>query len=121
MFIIQNNLANQKIHFICEGKYDLIFDAILFTGDIILVLLSLIMAFKTKKHLPADEKYREYHESAVVNLTSMTTIFLSTASKIVIILFQKNHIYNGILLITALHECVWLYPVSFLLFIPKVR
>ena len=121
MFIIQNNLAKQKLFLMCEGKYHLIFDAVLFTGDIILALLSLIMAFKTKKHLPADEKYREYHESAVVNLTSMTTIFLSTASKIVIILFQKNHIYNGILLITALHECVWLYPVSFLLFMPKVR
>ena len=121
MFIIQYNLAKQKVSLRCEGKYYLIFDAVLFTGDITLALLSLIMAFKTKKHVPADEKYREYNESAVVNLTSITTIFLSSAFKIVIILFQKNHIYNGILLITALHECVWLYPVSFLLFIPKVR
>ena len=98
----------------------MIFDGVLFAGDIVLALLSLILAFKTKKHLPADKKYRKYHESAVVNLTSMIAIFLSSVSKAVIILFQQNHIYNGILLIITLRECVWLYPVSFLLFIPKV-
>ena len=106
--------------FTCEGEYYLIFDGVLFAGDIVLAVLSLIMAFKTKKHLPADEKYRKYHESAVVNLTSMTAIFLSSVSKAVIILFQQNHIYSGILLIITLRECLWLYPVSFLLFVPKV-
>ena len=39
----------------------------------------------TKKHLPADEKYWKYYESAVVNLTSMIAIFLSSVSKAVII------------------------------------
>ena len=120
-FSIQDNLAQQKIFFMCEGKYYFIFDAVLFTGDIVLALLSLILAFKTKKHLPADEKYRKYHESAVVNLTSMTAIFLSSVCEAVILVFQQNHIYSGILLIITLRECLWLYPVSFLLFIPKVR
>ena len=63
----------------------------------ILALLSLILAYKIKKHLPADEKYWKHHESAVVNLTSMITFFLSSAFKIVTILLQQNHIYNGIL------------------------
>ena len=120
-FIIQDNLAQQKLFYTCEGKYYLIFDGVLFTIDIVIALLSLILAFKTKKHLPADEKYRKYHESAVINLTSMTAIFLSSVCKAVIILFQQNHIHNGILLIITLRECLWLYPVSFLLFVPKVR
>ena len=63
----------------------------------ILALLSLILAYKTKKHLPADEKYWKHHESAVVNLTSLITFFLSSAFKIVTILLQQNRTYNGIL------------------------
>ena len=117
---MQDNLAQQKMFFTCEGEHYLIFDGVLFTMDIIIALLSLILAFKTKKHLPADKKYRKYHESAVVNLTSMIAIFLSSVSKAVIILFQQSHIYNGILLIITLRECLWLYPVSFMLFVPKV-
>ena len=106
--------------FTCEGEHYLIFDGVIFTGDIVLAVLSLVMAFKTKKHLPTDKKYQKYHESAVVNLTSITAISLSTVSKAVVILFQQNHIHNGILLIITLRECLWLYPVSFLLFVPKV-
>ena len=121
MDIIQDNLAQQKIYFTCEGEYFFIFDGVLFCGDIVLALLSLILAFKTKKNLPADKKYRKYHESAVINLTTMLAIFLSSISKAVIIVFQLNHIYSGILLIITLRECLWLYPVSFLLFIPKVK
>ena len=107
--------------FTCEGKYYLIFDGTLFIGDIILALLSLVLAYKTKKHLPADKKYRKYHESAVINLTATVGIFLSSISKAAIILFQLYHIYNGILLLITFRECLWLYPVSFLLFVPKVR
>jgi len=110
----------EKVFFTCEGKYYLVFDAVLFTGDILLGLISLILAYKTKKHLPSVEKYRKYHESAVINLTTIIAIILSSICKAVVILFQLFHVYNGVLLIITLRECLWLYPVSFLLFIPKV-
>ena len=117
---LQDYHAVDKIYYVCEGKYYLIFDAVLFTGDIALGLLSAVLAFQTKKHLPADKKYRKYHESAVINLTTMMATFLSSICEAVVILFQLNNIQNGILLIITLRECLWLYPVSFLLFIPKV-
>lgn len=104
----------------CKGKHQLIFSTIIFIGDVILGLLSLVTAAKTKKHLPADKKYRKYHESAVINLTSIMAIILSSVCEAVIILFQLNDIHNGILLIITLRECLWLYPLSYLLLVPKV-
>ena len=99
----------------------MIFDAVLFTGDVILGLLSVVMAYKTKKHLPEDKKYRKYHESAVINLTTMMALFLSSICEGIVIVFLLNNIKNGILLIITLRECFWLYPVIFLLFMPKVK
>ena len=99
----------------------MIFNAVLFIGDTLLGLLSAVMAFKTKKHIPADKKYRKYHESAVINLTTMMALILSTICEAIIIVFLSNNIKNGILLIITLRECFWLYPVIFLLFSPKVR
>ena len=104
----------------CEGKYYFIFSAIVFVGDIILGVLSLVVAAKTKKYLPADKKYRKYHESAVINLTTIMAIILSSICEAILIMFQLNNVHNGVLLIIALRECLWLYPISFLLFIPKV-
>ena len=104
----------------CKGKYHLIFRATLFFGGVVLGVLSLVVAAKTKKHLPADKKYRKYHESAVINLTTMMAIILSTICEAVLIMFQLNNVHNGVLLVIALRECLWLYPISFLLFIPKV-
>ena len=118
---IQENLAVDRVYYICEGEYYLIFDAILFIGDIMLGLLSAVMSFKTKKHLPADKKYRKYHESAVINLTTMMAFFLSSICEAIVIVFLSNNYQNGILLLITLRECFWLYPVIFLLFIPKVR
>ena len=119
--IMQDDPAQQKIFFTCEGKHYLIFEALLFIGEIILGLLNALVAFQTKKHLPADKKYRKYHESAVINLTTMMAIFLSSICEVIIILFQKNNYKDGILLLIILRECFWLYPIIFLLFIPKVR
>ena len=98
----------------------MIFSGTIIIGDVVLGLLSLVVASKTKKHLPADKKYRKYHESAVINLTSITAIILSSVCETVVILFQLNDIHNGILLIITLSECLWLYPLGYLLFAPKV-
>lgn len=104
----------------CKGKYFFVFSGIILIEQIILGLLSLIAAFKTKKHLPTERKYRKYHESAVINLTTMMALFLSTICEAILILFQLNNIHNGRLLIVTLRECLWLYPMSILLFVPKV-
>ena len=104
----------------CKGNYHLIFRTTIFVGDAVLGILSIVVAAKTKKHLPADKKYRKYHESAVINLTTMMAIILSSICEVVLIMFQLNNVHNGVLLIITLHECLWLYPISFLLFIPKV-
>ena len=104
----------------CKGKHFLIFSGTIFIGDIVLGLFSLVVAFKTKKHLPADRKYSKYHESAVINLTTMMAIILSSICEAILIIFQLNNIRNGTLLIVTLRECLWLYPISLLLFIPKV-
>lgn len=104
----------------CEGKHYLIFSGVIFIGDVMLGLLSLVVASKTKKHLPTEKKYRKYHESAVINLTTIMAIILSTICEAILLLFQLNNIHNGILLIIILRECLWLYPMSFLLFVPKV-
>ena len=98
----------------------MIFEGLLFTGDMIFGVLNAVVAFQTKKHLPVDKKYRKYHESAVINLTTMMTIFLSSICEVIIVLFQENS-KDGILLLITLRECLWLYPMSFLLFVPKVR
>lgn len=106
--------------FECEGDHYLKFNAAIAIIDIILALLNVVLAFRTKKHLPTEKKYRRYHESAVINLTTMMALFLSTICKVILILFRINNIQDGILLIVVLGECVWLYPVIFLLFTPKV-
>jgi len=107
--------------FKCEGEYHLIFDAVLFIDNVILALLNALITFQTKKHLPLDKMYRKYHESAVINLTTMMAISLSFVCEVIAILFVSNNIQNGTLLIITLRECFWLYPVIFLLFIPKVK
>ena len=98
----------------------MIFDVVLLIYDIFLGLLNAFIAYQTKRHLPMDEKYRRYHESAVINLTTMMAIILSSISKVVTISFQRNDNHDGILLLITLRECFWLYPVIFLLFVPKV-
>lgn len=117
----QDNPGQNKIFFRCEGEHYLIFDIVLLVGDIILGLLNAFIAFQTKRHLPADKTYRKYHESAVINLTTMMAIILSSISKIIVTMLQAMQYQDGILLLITLHVCFWSYPAIFLLFIPKVR
>ena len=98
----------------------MIFNTILFIGNIILGLLSVSLALETKKRLSVDDEYRRYNESAVINLTTMSAVVLSSVCEAVLILFELNSLHCGILLIVTLRECLWLYPMSLLLFVPKV-
>lgn len=98
----------------------MIFNGLLFIGDIVLALVSVVLTLEIKKRLAMDTEYSSYNESAVINLTTMIAIILSSLCEVVLILFHLNDIHSGILLIITLRECLWLYPMSFLLFIPKV-
>ena len=118
--ILQESLTKEKIFYLCKGEHDLIFNSLLFAGDIVLGLFSVVLTFEIRKRLALDSEYGNYNESAVINLTTMIAIILSSISEAVLILFQLNNIHNGVLLIITVRECLWLYPMSFLLFAPKV-
>ena len=79
------------------------------------------MAYQTRKHIPKLKKYRNYHESAVINLTTILAILLSSVCQAVLIILQLNNVQEGILLIVTLRDCLWMYPMIYLLFVPKVN
>ena len=78
------------------------------------------MAYQTRKYIPRSSVYHKYHESAVINLTTIFAVLLSSACQAVLIIFQLNNIQEGNLLIIALRDCLWMYPIIYLLFVPKV-
>ena len=96
------------------------FLSFIYAGEIILALVSVIVAFQTQKHSPKQDKYRKYHESAVINLTTIFALLLSSICQTVLIIFRLNNIQEGLLLIVTLRDCVWMYPMIYLLFVPKV-
>ena len=104
----------------CQGKYDLIFTTVLILIRTILGIFSLIIAFETKKHLPTEKKYRKYYESAVINLSTIVAIIPSSICEVVVLFAQLQNKQTGLLLIIVLRECLWMYPMSYLLFVPKV-
>jgi len=118
--LTQDNLAEEEINFICQGKHYFVFDTVLILIRAVLGILSLKIAFETKKHLPTEEKYRKYYESAVINLSTILAIIPSSICEVVVLIFQLSNIQNGLLLVIALRECLWMYTMSYLLFIPKV-
>ena len=120
IFFLQNNLAEEEITFTCQGNYYLLFDTVLILIRAVLGIFSLIIAFETKKHLPTEKKYRKYYESAVINLSTIVAIIPSSICEVVVLAFQLSNIQNGLLLVICLRECLWMYAMSFLLFVPKV-
>ena len=116
----QDNLAEEEITYICKAKYHLVFDLVLILIRTILGIFSLTIAFQIKKHLPTEKKYRKYNESAVINLSTIMVIIPLTICELIVFLFHLNNMQTGLLLIITLRECLWMYPMSYLLFIPKV-
>ena len=78
------------------------------------------MAYETQKHLPTFNNYHKYHESAVINLTTIFAVLLSSVCQAVLIILRLNKVQEGILLIVTLRDCLWMYPMIYLLFVPKV-
>ena len=78
------------------------------------------MAYETQRHIPKLKKYHNYYESAVINLTTMMAILLSSVCQAILIIFQLNRVQDGVLLVVTLRDCLWMYPMVYLLFVPKV-
>ena len=85
-----------------------------------LALFSVLVAYQTQRHSPEHNKYHKYHESAVINLTTILAILLSSVCEVVLIIFRLNRINDGVLLVITLRDCLWMYPMIYLLFVPKV-
>jgi len=83
-------------------------------------VVSVIVAYQTQKHVPKFGTYHKYHESAVINLTTILAVLLSTVCQVVVAIFRINQIQEGVLLVITLRDCLWMFPMIYLLFIPKV-
>ena len=79
------------------------------------------MAYETQKHVPKYNKYHKYHESAVINLTTILAVLLSSLCQAILVILKLNEVQEGVLLVTTLHDCLWMFPMIYLLFIPKVH
>ena len=117
----QNTYSTKEIYLHCEGKNRYVFLAVRKTYQGLLVFLTILAAYETQKHMPKQKKYQKYHESAVINLTTILAIVLSSICQAVLIILQLNRVQDGILLIIVLRDCLWMYPMIYLLFIPKVH
>ena len=80
----------------------------------------MLVAYETQKHVPKYNKLHKYHESAVINLTTILAVLLSTICQAIVIIFHLNNQRDGLLLMITLRDCLWMFPMIYLLFIPKV-
>ena len=106
------------------------FSSLSYAENAILAVVSVLVAFETQRHVPKLQERTtssvqvptlyKYHESAVINLTTILTILLSSACQAVLIIFRLNRVQEGVLLVVTLRDCLWMYPMIYLLFIPKV-
>jgi len=97
-----------------------VFLAIYYGENCILALFSMIVAYETQKHVPKYNKLHKYHESAVINLTTILAVLLSTVCEAILVIFKLNDVQDGMLLVITLRDCFWMFPMIYLLFIPKV-
>ena len=107
----------EEIYKECSGDHQLIFLLVRFAVYGLLALFSLLETYQTQKNIGS---YRKHLESAVINLTTILAVLLSSVCQVVLIIFQVREIQGGALLLTTLRNCLWMFPIIYLLFIPKV-
>ena len=108
-----------KVHFTCRGSHQYVFDSVLLFGRNILLYSSIFLAYQAKMYFPEDRKYEKYHKFAVIKLITMLAILPSSLCEVIVIILEVNNAQVA-LLVMALREWLWLYPITFLLFAPKV-
>jgi len=106
-----------EIYVDCTGEYELIFFGVCYTEYVLLVLFSILVTYQTQKHIGV---HHEHLESTVINLTSILAILLSSVCQVVSVILHLNDQQEGVLLVITLRDCLWMFPMIYLLFIPKV-
>ena len=114
---LQDDFTTLEIYRDCSGHYELIFLAVYYTEYGLLALFSLLVTYQTQKNIGS---YRKHLESAVINLTTILAVLLSSVCQVVVVIFHLQRIQEGVLLVTTLRDSLWMFPIIYLLFIPKV-
>ena len=120
MYFSQNDLSTAEIYSECTGSHEFIFLGLAYTMGILLGIFSMALAYETQKNLPQWNDLHKYRESAVINLTTMFAILLSSVCQAVFVILRLSKLKDGTLLVVTLHNCLWMYPIIYLLFVPKV-
>ena len=120
MYLLQNDFSVEEIYSECNGSHELILLGIIHVEYGILAIFAVIMAYETQRNLPKDGNLHNYHESAVINLTTILAVLASFVCQAALIILQLNKVRDGILLVITLRDCLWMYPIIYLLFVPKV-
>ena len=115
---VQGDYSITEMYVECSGKHDIIFLSIAYAEYVILALFSIVLAYETKKYIGS---YHNYLESAVINLTTILAVLLSSVCQVVVIILHINQTQEGELLVITLRDCFWMFPMIYLLFIPKVH
>ena len=107
-----------EIYTDCQGDYEVIFLGICFTEFALLAFFSILVTYQTQKHIGV---YHKHLESAVISMTAILSVLLSTICQVIVITLEKNQQQEGELLVITLRDCLWIFPMIYLLFIPKVQ
>ena len=107
-----------KIFADCRGDYELIFLGVRYIEYGLLALFSILVTYQTQKNIGV---YHKHLESAVINLTTLLAVLLSSVCQIVLFIFHSKHQQEGVLLMITLRNCLWMFPMIYLLFVPKVQ
>ena len=116
--LLQDEVATVEIYTHCSGDYEFIFLGVRCVEYFLLAFFSTLVAFRTQKNIGV---YLKHLESAVINLTTILAVLLSSVCQIVLVIFHLNDQQEGVLLLITLRNCLWMFPMIYVLFIPKVQ
>ena len=102
----------------CSGDHEFVFLGVCYIEYVLLALFSILVTYQTQKNIGV---YHKLLESAVINLTTILAVLLSSICQVVVIIFHLNEQQEGVLLVITLRDCLWMFPMIYLLFIPKVQ
>ena len=90
--VLQNDFSTVEISSQCTGSHEFTFLALAYAENKILALFNMAVAYKTKKNLPKISDFHKYHESAVINLTTLSAILLSSVCEVLFIILRANKV-----------------------------
>ena len=107
-----------KIFTDCRGDYELIFLGVRYIEYGVLALFCVLVTYQTQKNIGVHHKHLE---SSVINLTTILAVLLSSVCQIILFSFHSKQQQEGVLLMVTLRNSLWMFPIIYLLFIPKVQ